>query len=201
LFEQFRLDSFFALEIGLLRGGPEAGGTLDRRPNLIPSISMWLEYFPFAKFYGMDVNDFRHLQSSRFQFYQLDLADLASALELRSRLPGLKFVIDDASHASFHQQVAFAAFFPKVVPGGYYIIEDCHWQPSHFEAEMPKVRLTRDIFQDYLAFGNLDLHPTIMDKVSIEELSGAISDVFVHRGTASTADNGTTKMIVIRKRG
>ncbi len=198
LLEQFRLNSFSALEVGLLRGSQEADTKFGRHPNSMPSIFMWLEYFPFIKLYGIDVNDLRHLQSSRFQFYQLDLSDLAFALELRRRLPDFRFVIDDGSHASFHQQVAFAAFFPKVAPGGYYIVEDCHRQPAHVEKQ--GARPVREIFQDFSSFRNLDLHTSIMDKVSVYELSRTISDVFVHREAISATDKDVIDMIVIRKR-
>jgi hypothetical protein len=38
-------------------------------------------------------------------------------------------IIDDASHASRHQQIALDVLFSFVKPGGLYIIEDLHWQP------------------------------------------------------------------------
>jgi RimJ/RimL family protein N-acetyltransferase len=50
-------------------------------------------------------------------------------------------VIDDASHVSTHQQIALASLFPHVTPGGFYIIEDLHWQPDAMEtASVPKTR-------------------------------------------------------------
>src|SRR5205807_591636 len=50
-------------------------------------------------------------------------------------------VIDDASHASAHQQIALACLFPHVVPGGFYFIEDLHWQPASLErVDVPQTR-------------------------------------------------------------
>lgn len=201
LFEQFRYRAFSALEIGLLRGGPEAGGALDRVGNVTPSINMWLEYFPFARFFGIDISDFSKLQSERFLFHKLDLSDLNGAIALRQKMPQMKFVVEDASHASYHQQVAFAAFFPLVEPGGYYIIEDLNWQPAHMEAELPKVMLTRDAFHRYNIFGDLPLATDIQAIVDAEGHLGQIADVFVHRRTTNEAHHGMMKLIAIRKSG
>ncbi len=44
-------------------------------------------------------------------------------------------IIDDASHASHHQQNAFVTLFPKLRSGGLYIIEDLRWQRPAYEAK------------------------------------------------------------------
>lgn len=199
MLEQFRYKTFNALEIGLLRGGPEAGGSEDRVTHGAPSIDMWLEYFPFSTFYGIDISDFRSFQSSRFRFKQLDLSNLDAALALRKALPSMKLIIEDASHASFHQQVAFAAFFPLLESGGYYIIEDCDWQPQHFEHDLPSTALTRDLLSRFMHFGVHNFPREITSLVPIENLFDEISDVFVHRKENEDGSPGLIKLFAIRK--
>lgn len=200
LFEQFRYRAFNALEIGLLRGGPEAGGIAERNTVAIPSIKMWLEFFPFATLFGIDISDFSKFQNERFRFHQLDLSDHQAAQTIRAKLPPMKFVVDDASHASYHQQVAFVNYFPLVVPGGYYIIEDCDWQPGHMEAELPQTRRTRDIFLDLMNFGVLTFPESILAKSDITGITSEISDIFVHRKEVEASGLGVVKFIAIRKK-
>jgi hypothetical protein len=38
-------------------------------------------------------------------------------------------IIDDGSHISEHQQISFKELWESVKPGGYYVIEDLHYQP------------------------------------------------------------------------
>jgi hypothetical protein len=201
LFEQFKYKAFNALEIGLLRGGPETGNDAARETVAIPSVRMWLDYFPFVSFFGIDISDFSKFRSHRFSFYQLDLSNVDAALNLSTRLPPMRFIVDDASHASFHQQVAFAAFFPRVEPGGYYIIEDCDWQPTHMEEALPKVERTADLFENFMNFGYLFLQESIQAKTDWKGIVDDISDVFIHRKDSGSAAAEITKLIVIRKRG
>jgi len=55
-------------------------------------------------------------------------------------MPELDIIIDDASHASHHQQKGFLELFPKLKSGGLYIIEDLRWQPKGMEKEVEAVR-------------------------------------------------------------
>jgi hypothetical protein len=200
LFEQFRFEAFNLMEIGLLRGGPEAGGVPDRAVSSVPSIAMWLEYFPFSNVFGVDVSDFKKFQNQRFQFHQLDLSNIQQAMKVKAKLPSMKIIIDDASHASFHQQVAFFAFFPLVESGGYYIIEDCDWQPQNFEQELPKCKLTRDLFWEYMHFRLSDFSTELGESFGSAEVFDQISDVFVHRKESESAAAGIIKFFAIRKR-
>jgi hypothetical protein len=200
LFEQYRFAVFNALELGLLRGGPEAGGSPDRATPSIPSIAMWLEYFPFARLYGVDISDFKSVQGPRFQFYRVDLGDRNAVLTLAKKLPRMRFIVDDASHASFHQQLAFCAFFHCVEPGGYYVIEDCDWQPSLLQSSMPATRLTRDIFGEFTSVRRLDIPSAILGEISIDEITNQISDIYIHRKKSQDRSGGVAKLIVIRKK-
>lgn len=135
------------VELGLARGGPEDPhhGAVERRCDS-PSIGMWIEYFPNAEVFGFDISDFSHLERaySRFRFVHGDCGREADLIRLRDACGSVDLIVDDASHASFHQQLALRTLFPAVRPGGLYIIEDLHWQPPHIEPALPAVPRTLD---------------------------------------------------------
>lgn len=68
-------------------------------------------------------------------------------------MPPLRIVIDDASHASRHQQDAFLNLFPIVEPGGLYVIEDLDWQPPAYERKNRDFSTTAHLLGAYLATG------------------------------------------------
>jgi hypothetical protein len=133
LFNPYRGRKITFLEMGLLIGGPEMGIDKDRETNDLPSIRMWLEYFPKADIHGLDVSDFSWFKNDRFTFHRCDMDDRAQIAAVAADLPAPDIVIDDASHASHHQQNAFLEIFPKLPSGGLYVIEDLRWQPPPYE--------------------------------------------------------------------
>ena len=138
------------LEIGLCRGLDEGW-----EQNDVPSVKMWLKYFPYAKIYGYDYSDFsffNHKRASIFQGDQGKKEDLNNFINIS----GGKFdvIIDDASHASHHQQISLGALFPHLNSGGYYIIEDLDWQPN--ELEKKESILTEKLFLSYLGNNSFD---------------------------------------------
>ncbi|MCT4578293.1 hypothetical protein [Donghicola sp.] len=139
------------LELGLQDGGPERGAEPDRETTDAPSVRMWLEYFQKGEITGIDVSDFSWLKEDRFTFHQCDLADEAALDKTVDQLGEFDFIIDDASHASPHQQMAFLKLFPKVKSGGFYIIEGLRGQPRRFEPA--KFTKTADLFESYLKDG------------------------------------------------
>ena len=129
LFQPFIDRPITFMEMGLLIGGPEHGITADRETKDLPSIRMWLEYFEKAKIIGLDISDFSWFEHERFSFKRCDM-DLRENIQTATQdLSDLDIIIDDASHASHHQQNAFLTLFPKLRSGGLYIIEDLRWQP------------------------------------------------------------------------
>lgn len=135
LFNPYRQRKITFLEMGLLIGGPEHGADKDRITSDLPSIRMWLEYFPKAQIHGLDVSDFSWFKDERFTFHRCDMDDRAEIARVMADMPAPDIVIDDASHASHHQQNAFLEIFPKLAPGGLYVIEDLRWQPDTYERE------------------------------------------------------------------
>lgn len=131
---RFRDTSVRVLELGLLRHDVQArkpGGPYDDAPSL----SMWREYLPKAEIVGFDIADFSAVPPiPGCRILRGDMSkpdDLLLAVEAA----GGKFdvIIDDASHASHHQQIALGTLFEHLKQGGYYFIEDLHYQPPSLE--------------------------------------------------------------------
>lgn len=133
LFHPYRRRKINFLEMGLLIGGPEHGADKDRETSDLPSVRMWLEYFPKAQIHGLDVSDFSWFHHERFAFHRCDMEDRSAIARAAADMPVPDIVIDDASHASHHQQNAFLEIFPRLASGGLYVIEDLRWQPKVYE--------------------------------------------------------------------
>ena len=148
LFKMRSSEQLTIAEFGLQTGGPELLGSEDRVTTDIPSAKMWMEYFPKTMVYGFDISDFSKFEAGAFKFMRVDCGDEEALTRTVKDAPMFDIIIDDASHASFHQQLTFIKLFPKLKPGGIYIIEDLHWQPPALEAELPKTVLTRHLFEN-----------------------------------------------------
>lgn len=142
LFEPLRWQPLVLLEIGLLNKSRQ-DAVYGVRPNSesyspthpqkhrdAPSLRMWREYFPNARIIGLDIHDFSAIGIDNCETFICDQSDpvaLTAVLEKIGASPTI--IIDDGSHASEHQQVAFFTLFPALAPNGIYIIEDLQWQP------------------------------------------------------------------------
>lgn len=145
LFRPLRDQPISLLEIGLAQ--PH-----DRDAASIPSVTMWHAYFKKAMIYGADICDHSHQQTDWFKFVQVDCGD-NQQLERINRL-GVPFdiIIDDGSHASYHQQLTLSRIFKSLKKGGLYIIEDLHWQPA-LERRLPRVPKTAQLLADFMHSG------------------------------------------------
>ena len=140
------------LEMGLQIGGPENNKPADRKTTKLPSINMWLDYLPKAQVFGLDISDFSWFEHDRFTFVQCDMEDRTSIAAAKDRVgQSLDIILDDASHASHHQQIGLLEFWPLLKPGGLYIIEDLHWQPPAYERE--GYTKTRDLLRGFMNTG------------------------------------------------
>lgn len=166
------------LEIGLLRGGPEVGADRDRATGDLPSVRMWLDYFPHAMVHGFDISDFSFFRHPRFAFTR---GDSGIAEDLRRIIAGgerFDFVIDDGSHASFHQQLAFQTLFPALNPGGLYLIEDLQWQSPYYESALPPTVTTASLFEHWFRTGRF---PPVAaaELAGLDALAGEIGHAFL----------------------
>ena len=178
LFKKFKNRKINLLEIGLDTKTYHSGDTIDA-----PSLSMWLEYFSKAEIYGIDINDYDFLNKiDRLKFYR---ANQSSRRELGNFKKKYKtkfdIIIDDASHASSHQQISLVELLPLVKKGGYYIIEDLFWQP------FTEKQTTLELFE-HLEYSGTFNSPYLTDKENkyimskvkkFEIVKAAVSEVLI----------------------
>jgi hypothetical protein len=179
LFAGRRLEPLNICEIGLCIGGPEVTtGSIDRSVTDAPSMRMWHEYFPNAKLYGVDISDFSELQTERFKFVRADCGDAAQLQKVVDLGVAFDVVIDDGSHAPFHQQRAFLSLFPAVKPGGLFIIEDIQWRPSTYSQSLPPVPRTDALLNQFVAKGRFE-ETGALPLAEWRALEGDIKNIFL----------------------
>lgn len=88
------------------------------------SVNLWLNYFPKAQIYGIDIG--LEYESDRVKIFRGDQSSLSDLQQIRSKITEpLQFIIDDGSHIPEHQLLTFDYFFQNLLePGGVYIVED-----------------------------------------------------------------------------
>lgn len=193
------------LELGLAVGGPEStAGRLERTVDS-PSVAMWLGYFSRAMIHGFDISDFSHIRHDRFRFLRGDAGNVDDLRALGRMAPSFDIIIDDASHASYHQQLALRTLWPSVAPGGLYVIEDLHWQSDVYEASLPAVPLTRDLLPAWFEGGEYVPNPlfTRDDLAALASQAATFASFpAFNEGTdpAYRRPDNSAKLIVIRKR-
>ncbi|MEM9966589.1 MAG: class I SAM-dependent methyltransferase [Pseudomonadota bacterium] len=183
------------LELGLQIGGPEQRKPVDRKTTKLPSINMWIEYLPFARIFGLDISDFSWFSHERFTFIRCDMDNREEIAQAARNIgQSLDFIIDDASHASNHQQYAFLEFWPWLKPGGLYIIEDLHWQSPVYET--PGFTKTNHLFRSYVDAGTFSHSNADVE----EEFNALSSDMgFCQVFRSGYASTGADKVMVIQK--
>lgn len=124
-------DRFYPLFLDRLRD--ISGAILEIGIDKHHSLKMWLEYFPHAFIYGLDIGV--ELEDERVRVFKADQssnADLVSVLNMVNK--PVHFIIDDGSHIPEHQVLTFNFFFRFLLePGGVYIVEDIetsYWNKS-----------------------------------------------------------------------
>ena len=150
LLAPLRQQPITVLELGLLQHNVQRGigGTAFTDA---PSLRMLAEYFPKGRIFGFDIQDFSgfsHERCSVFRGDQAERRDLEALCETAG-VDAFDVIIDDALHASRHQQISLGVLFRRLKPGGLYFVEDLHYQPAGFEA--PTDRLTLDLLEELRA--------------------------------------------------
>ena len=183
------------MELGLLNGGPEHGVAANRQTDAAPSVDMWLEYFPKAQVYGLDISDFSWIKDKRFTYVNCDMDRRENIAAACVDLPKMDIIVDDASHASHHQQNGFLELFPQMASGGIYTIENLRWQPDHMEQK--GITKTAALFMGYQrsgAFTHSD--PAVTD--AFNALRADISGCFMYQ--VKWEKERRDQLVVIQKR-
>jgi len=111
-------------KIGHLRGEPIK--ILEIGVYYGASLRMWREYFTEAEIHGADLDVERCGEIEGVTLHKLNVDDVASLEGLCAKHGPFDIVLDDASHTMKHQQKTFNVVWPRLAPGGLYIIEDLH---------------------------------------------------------------------------
>ena len=109
---------------------------------------MWLDYFPQASVAGFDIDDFSGVRLPRARIFRGDQGNASDLIQVGRECGMFDVIIDDGSHASFHQQLTIETLFPFLKPGGLFVIEDLAWQPADLERALPRVPKTTDWLRD-----------------------------------------------------
>ena len=124
----------------LLTGPPmrmlEIGVWDPRNPGA--SVRRWRAYDHRLEIHGLDVNAAcKVLEAECGAVIHLgNQGDEAFLAGLAKELPPLDFIVDDGSHIAAHQKASFEMLWHKVLPGGFYAIEDLHAPGSMSKADI-----------------------------------------------------------------
>ncbi len=152
LLEPLMLRPVRIMEIGLCRGLLEGSPQAD-----VPSLRMWLDFFPNATVFGVDISDFSWFANDRARIFR---ADQSSEESLRERVvkeldgTALDIVLDDGSHVGWDQQITFKQLFPLVAAGGLYVIEDLDIDPPEASSR-PQTPTTKAMLEHFVSAGRL----------------------------------------------
>lgn len=96
----------------------------------IPSLMIWNDYFnKNINIIGFDINsNFLKFKNENIDIKIGDQSNETELLQLKNKKYDI--IIDDGYHASKHQQISFKTLWSNIKQGGYYIIEDLHYQPE-----------------------------------------------------------------------
>ena len=109
----------------------EIGLNVSTTEESIPSLMIWNDYFNNnINITGFDIDN-RFLKFNKYENIDIKIGDQSSEKDL-SQLKNKNYdmIIDDGFHASKHQQITFKTLWQNIKPGGYFIIEDLHYQPE-----------------------------------------------------------------------
>jgi len=125
------------------------------------SLRMWKEYFPNATIHGIDIRpECKEYEEERITIHILDgeSPNAADYLMNIGLMPLL--LIEDGSHNFSGQKTALESFFPILLPGGYYIVEDLSRQMADFLREKINVLALydNDWWGKYCRFKPLPAH-------------------------------------------
>jgi predicted methyltransferase len=176
-----------AIKMGLLGIGDHDG-------KVSHELDMWLEFLPKASIHAMDWRT-PIKTDKRASLSTVEFGSVVALDEAANDLPELDVILDDATHASHHQQNAFVALFPKLKSGGLYIIEDLRFQPKDLEKKQSQK--TAQLFRDYLENKTFS-HPDAEMQDRLNTLAADFSGCFMFQ--AKWQKDRRDQILVVHKR-
>lgn len=130
-FSKFKDKNPKFLEIGVQYGG---------------SLYIWRDYFKKLQLTGVDI-------LPECEQYESDDTEIIigdqSKKEFLETLGSYDIIVDDGGHTMHQQRLSFEILFPKLNPGGIYVIEDLHtsyWQ--QFQDTTPTTEMLKEFIDD-----------------------------------------------------
>ena len=170
----------FIFELGIYQGGSTAFLNEFARPERLVAIDLEPPRRPeFHKYLEDEGTECVRIHEGVDQADRRRLAQIAR--EEFGEHP-LDLVIDDCSHLYEPSRASFNELFPRLRPGGVYVIEDWRWAHTVLDAEQPdgmwpeEVPLSRLAFECVLALPSI---PGLISAVRVDEAS-----VEIRRGDA-----------------
>jgi len=146
--------TFDLLEIGL---------NISTTEESIPSLMIWNDYFnKNINITGFDIDN-RFSKLNIDQNIDIKIGDQSSEKDLlQLKNKNYDMIIDDGYHASKHQQITFKTLWQNVKPGGYFIIEDLHYQPE------PETCIkTKELFENWKSDNWIETEYINSDEIQI----------------------------------
>ena len=142
---QVYLELLRELPIKLLEIGVQSGA----------SLRMWKQYFPKAQIVGLDYFDVKPMEEDRIKIVQGQQKDVKTMEEALLHGP-FDIIIDDGSHQNPDIMASFEYLFPRMKPGGIYVIEDTtctYWGDTHNVGENTTMAKMKQLVDDVNAGG------------------------------------------------
>ena len=114
------------------------------------SLRMWKQYFPKAQIVGLDYFDVTPMEEDRIKIIQGQQKD-KDVLEKTLLNGPFDIIIDDGSHQNIDIMASFEYLFPRMKPGGIYVIEDTtctYWGDTHNVGENTTMAKMKQLVDD-----------------------------------------------------
>lgn len=144
LFDSIRMVPQRVLEIGIGTLLPDIPSTFIGNPRHYPdykpggSLRAWRDYFEKSQIYGGDVASDCMFSEERITTFLFDSTDRKACDEALGQLT-FNIIIDDGLHTKEAQLATLDNLYPRLEPGGLYVIEDIMY-PDHFRKLYPEIR-------------------------------------------------------------
>lgn len=133
----------------------------------LPSVNMWLEFFPSAHVFGFDKQNLK-IDNERVTLFEGDQGRIYHHMQAAEPIGwDIDFVLEDCSHRASHQLLSFLFFFPRLKNGGIYICEDTR---AVVQNEYDKKYWPENYFIPYLERLDCEWH-WVPSKTGIEKSS------------------------------
>jgi predicted O-methyltransferase YrrM len=141
------------VELGISQGGSTALLAQIARPRKLVALELSAE--PIAELASfIDANNHGETVRPYYDVNQADRGRLDEILDLEFGDEPIDLVIDDASHFLEETRTSFEILFPRIRPGGTYVIEDWNWEhlrASNLRRELMRSGSTsRRMFEEHL---------------------------------------------------